>query len=61
MAAWALAWVLRNPVVSGRTPPPGAGLGLVGLSERAELRGGRLGHGTTDGVFWLRVWIPWAT
>jgi signal transduction histidine kinase len=53
--------VLRNPVVPGRTPPPGAGLGLVGLSERAELRGGRLGHGTTDGVFWLRVWIPWAT
>jgi signal transduction histidine kinase len=52
---------VRNPVGFGRTSTPGAGLGLVGLSERAELRGGRLEHGTLDGVFELHAWIPWAT
>lgn len=52
--------VVRNPLGFGRTVTPGAGLGLVGLSERAELRGGRLDHGTEDGVFELHAWIPWA-
>ena len=51
---------LRNPVGFGPTATPGSGLGLVGLSERAELRGGRLEHGR-DGSSWvLRGWIPWA-
>jgi len=39
---------------------PGAGLGLVGLTERGELAGGRLEHGpTADGHFRLRAWLPW--
>jgi len=39
---------------------PGAGLGLVGLTERVELAGGRLEHGpTADGHFRLWAWLPW--
>jgi signal transduction histidine kinase len=52
--------VLRNPLGFGPTRTPGAGLGLIGLAERAELRGGRL-EGRPDGrQFVLRGWIPWA-
>ena len=55
-----VAIVLRNPLGFGPTRTPGSGLGLVGLAERAELRGGRL-HGGRDGQqFVLRGWIPWA-
>ena len=39
---------------------PGTGTGLVGLTERASLAGGRLEHGRTeDGDFELRAWLPW--
>ena len=52
--------VLRNPIGFGPTRTPGSGLGLIGLTERAELRGGRL-EGQRDGQqFVLRGWIPWA-
>jgi signal transduction histidine kinase len=52
--------VLRNPIGFGPTRTPGSGLGLIGLTERAELRGGRL-EGQSDGrQFVLRGWIPWA-
>lgn len=51
---------LRNPVGFGPTRTPGAGLGLVGLTERAELRGGRLDHGREGSTFVLHGWIPWA-
>ena len=52
--------VLRNPIGFGPTRTPGSGLGLIGLSERAQLRGGRL-EGQRDGQqFVLRGWIPWA-
>jgi signal transduction histidine kinase len=52
--------VLRNPIGWGPTATPGAGLGLIGLAERAELRGGRL-DGRRDGqTFVLSGWIPWA-
>lgn len=53
---------VRNRVV-GRVPHgiPGAGAGLIGLTERAELVGGRLRHGRTpDGHFRLEAWLPWA-
>ena len=51
---------LRNPIGFGATRTPGSGLGLIGLTERAELRGGRL-EGRRDGqTFVLRGWIPWA-
>ncbi|MDP2774041.1 MAG: histidine kinase [Nocardioides sp.] len=51
---------LRNPLGFGPTATPGAGLGLVGLTERAVLRGGWLGHRTDRDVFELHAWIPWA-
>lgn len=47
------------PVVVPR-PAPGAGLGLVGVAERAQLLGGSLEHGVdADGRFAVRVWLPW--
>ena len=52
--------LLRNPVGFGPTGTPGSGLGLVGLTERAELRGGRLEHGRDGSMFVLHGWIPWA-
>jgi signal transduction histidine kinase len=39
---------------------PGAGLGLVGLRERAELLGGRLDHRRGSEAFVLDSWLPWA-
>ncbi|MDN4172546.1 histidine kinase [Nocardioides sp. SOB77] len=51
---------LCNPLGFGVAVTPGAGLGLVGLSERAELRGGRLEHRLDDGTFVLHGWLPWA-
>ena len=51
--------VMRNPLGFG-SATPGSGLGLVGLSERAELRGGRLSHRREGDSFVLHGWIPWA-
>jgi len=51
---------VRNPLGFGPASTPGAGLGLVGLAERAALSGGRLEHAVEDGHFVLRAWIPWA-
>ena len=52
--------VLRNPVGFARSLAPGSGLGLIGLTERADLHGGRLDY-RRDGATWvLRGWIPWA-
>lgn len=60
--------VLRNAIGFGPTRTPGAGLGLVGLTERAELRGGTLVHGLEDASpdgqppsFVLRAWLPWSS
>jgi len=39
---------------------PASGLGLVGLTERAELAGGRLRRSTTADRHVLEVWLPWA-
>jgi signal transduction histidine kinase len=51
---------LRNPLGVRTGSTPGAGLGLVGLTERAELRGGRLEARREDSTWVLRGWIPWA-
>lgn len=51
----------RNAVPAGVVAgAPGAGLGLIGAAERAELLGGSLEHGVEpDGRFAVRVWLPW--
>ncbi|WP_409462763.1 sensor histidine kinase [Amycolatopsis sp. GA6-003] len=44
----------------GEAPPPSAGFGLLGLSERVELAGGELDrHADPDGGFVLTAWLPW--
>lgn len=50
-----------RPPAGPRTPPhPGAGLGLIGLSERAALVGGTFEAAPTpQGGFALRARIPW--
>jgi signal transduction histidine kinase len=38
----------------------GPGRGLIGLSERVALHGGRLEHGPTPAGGWrLAAWLPW--
>ena len=62
--------VLANPLANAlanaladapgaRGGAPGAGLGLVGLRERIDLRGGRLDQRTEDATFVLEAWLPW--
>ena len=51
--------VMRNPFGFG-SATPGSGLGLIGLTERAELRGGRLDVRREGATFVLHGWIPWA-
>ncbi|MDF1606433.1 histidine kinase [Nocardioides sp. YIM 152315] len=53
--------LLRNPLGFGPTHTPGSGLGLIGLTERAELRGGRLEAGRDGSTFVLHGWIPWGS
>ncbi|MHA6783280.1 sensor histidine kinase [Pseudonocardia saturnea] len=52
---------LRNPAgPTGPLGPTGTGTGLVGLTERARLAGGRLEHGfTAAGEFRLHAALPW--
>ena len=51
----------RLPVGAAAAPEiPGAGTGIVGLTERASLAGGRLEHGrTAEGDYRLWAWLPW--
>ncbi|MFE7153293.1 histidine kinase [Streptomyces sp. NPDC057636] len=52
---------VRNPPPLGEVPHvPGSGQGLIGLTERATLAGGSLGHGAADdGGFAIEAWLPW--
>jgi signal transduction histidine kinase len=54
---------VRNPVpvlAAGASGIPGSGTGLVCLTERATLSGGRLEHGLdATGDFRLFAWLPW--
>jgi signal transduction histidine kinase len=47
---------VTNPLVGPLAP---GGVGLVGLTERVELAGGRLEHGAVGGAFRLAAWLPW--
>ncbi len=64
-AADGLTVEIRNPWPEAATPAkpiPGAGMGIIGLAERAALTGGRLEHGRTPaGEFRLWTWLPWPT
>ncbi|MEU6770918.1 histidine kinase [Streptomyces sp. NPDC046759] len=52
--------VSNPPPTADPTPVPGSGQGLIGLTERTTLAGGRLEHGgTADGGFEVRAWLPW--
>ncbi|GAB3366817.1 sensor histidine kinase [Amycolatopsis echigonensis] len=52
--------VRDSGAATGETPPPSAGFGLLGLSERVELAGGELDHrADPDGGFVLTAWLPW--
>jgi signal transduction histidine kinase len=51
--------VHNGRAVNGSTPPPGAGLGLVGMRERIELAGGRLEVRQDARSFALEGWLPW--
>ncbi|MFJ6694881.1 sensor histidine kinase [Streptomyces sp. NPDC091272] len=57
-----VAVTLHNPAPDGDVPKvPGSGQGLIGLTERAVLAGGRLDHGHgPDGGFRIDAWLPWA-
>ncbi len=46
-----------NDLVDAASAPPGSGLGLLGISERVALAGGRFEHGEVDGQFVLRAWL----
>ena len=58
----ALEVEVRNAALPGAAPDPSpsAGVGLLGLDERAQLVGGRLVHGLQpDGTFIVGAWLPW--
>lgn len=61
--------LLRAPVVAGARAAeptvaagavPGAGMGLIGLTERVSLAGGALEHGPTpEQEYRVSAWLPW--
>ena len=50
---------IRNASAAGAAEAPSGGTGIIGLTERVGLAGGRLTHGRTGGEFRLHVWLPW--
>jgi signal transduction histidine kinase len=51
---------LTNPSSNGVPLAPGSGTGLVGLTERVHLAGGKLDHGkAAGGGFRLHASLPW--
>ncbi|NKY53270.1 sensor histidine kinase [Nocardia vermiculata] len=53
---------IRNPTGHAPAEAPGTGTGLVGLTERVRLTGGRLDHEfTAAGEFRVHAWLPWPT
>lgn len=52
---------VSQPLQPEATPPPGSGLGLLGLRERAALVGGSLEAGPDDAGHWvLSARLPWS-
>ncbi|PGH47304.1 sensor histidine kinase [Streptomyces sp. Ru87] len=52
--------VRNSPAATMSARPPGSGFGLLGLSERIDLAGGRLDHRpTADNGYLLTARLPW--
>ncbi|MET8524326.1 histidine kinase [Micromonospora sp. NPDC005172] len=57
-----LSIAVSNPTTPDSGVIGGAGTGLIGLAERAELTGGRVTHHIdATGRFHLTAWLPWPT
>lgn len=52
---------VSNPLSVAASGTPGAGMGLVGLQERAELVGGKMSAGIVGEEYVVEVWLPWQT
>lgn len=48
-----------NDITDVTASIPGAKLGLVGITERAQMLGGRLDAGAKGGRFIVEAWLPW--
>ncbi len=53
------SWGMGAAPTGNGSATPGAGLGLVGLGERAKLAGGRLDARRQGDMFELHGWLPW--
>ena len=51
---------VENPLRPGQAGIPGSGTGLIGLTERVRIVGGRLDYGSDGGQFRLSAWLPWS-
>ncbi len=51
--------LVANDVTQVRGAIPGAKLGLVGITERAQMLGGTLDAGVRGGRFVVEAWLPW--
>jgi signal transduction histidine kinase len=49
---------IRNPMSESDPALPSSGSGIVGMTERVRLAGGRLDHGLRNGEFYLRATLP---
>lgn len=56
--AGGVALTMANRLGLGAASTPGAGLGLVGISERVAVAGGWFERDQLDGQFTVRAWLP---
>ena len=54
-----IALRVTNDLTTAASAIPGAKLGLVGITERAEMLGGKLAAGNQGGRFVVDAWLPW--
>lgn len=49
---------IRNRMSESAPELPSSGAGIIGMTERVRLAGGRLDHGFENGEFYLRATLP---
>jgi signal transduction histidine kinase len=49
---------IRNPIAGSASVMASSGSGIIGMTERVRLAGGRLDHGLRNGEFYLRAALP---